>query len=70
MSEPNMFPKFNLLKAVCMCVTKGKNRKGGGWRGEKRLRRGQNGKGGVRQETGDEGTETFMAVRKEELPTG
>ena len=54
MLKPNMFPKFNLLKAVCMCVAKRKKRRGegGGWRGEKRLRRGRTGKGGV----GEQGT--------------
>ena len=50
-----------------MCL-EAKKEEGGGWRGEKRLRRGQDGKGGVREQ-GTTGPETFMAVRKEELPT-
>ena len=54
-----------------MCVIRSEKEEGGrgGWRGEKRLRRGTEWEGRS-QGTRDEGTETFMAVPKEGLPTG
>ena len=55
-----MSQKFDSLKH-CACALRGAKR-GGGWLGEKRLRRGTGG-----EESGNRGPETFMAVRKEEL---